>query len=172
MPASSAALMESSSRIDPPGWIIAVIPAFAAASTQSENGKNASDAHHGTFYFIPAVFYRKLQRRDAVGLAGADADGLIVLSQALCRWTFVCLTTFHDEDEGLPSPARSARVLVTHFMSFSMDRAARYRAAARAGRRRLFSYRADPCGWASQGCGRRKQADILFAGRVFRTLCR
>ena len=43
-PASSAALMTSSSRIDPPGWITAVAPASAADSRPSAKGKNASDA--------------------------------------------------------------------------------------------------------------------------------
>ena len=44
IPASSAAAMVSSSRIEPPGWIIHLIPAFAALSIPSRNGKNASDA--------------------------------------------------------------------------------------------------------------------------------
>ena len=43
MPASLQALMLSSSRMDPPGWIIAVMPASLAACTQSAKGKNASD---------------------------------------------------------------------------------------------------------------------------------
>ena len=43
-PASFAAAMTSSSRIDPPGWITAVAPASAAASSPSANGKKASDA--------------------------------------------------------------------------------------------------------------------------------
>ena len=43
-PASSAAAITSSSRIDPPGWITAVAPASTAASSPSANGKNASEA--------------------------------------------------------------------------------------------------------------------------------
>jgi hypothetical protein len=43
-PASSAAAITSSSRIDPPGWITAVAPASAAASNPSAKGKNASEA--------------------------------------------------------------------------------------------------------------------------------
>src|SRR3712207_5483925 len=43
-PASSAAAMTSSSRIDPPGWMTAVAPASAAARSPSANGKKASDA--------------------------------------------------------------------------------------------------------------------------------
>ena len=34
----------SLSRIEPPGWITAVMPALWAISTQSANGKNASEA--------------------------------------------------------------------------------------------------------------------------------
>ncbi len=41
---SSAAAITSSSRIDPPGCITAVIPTLAALSSPSLNGKNASDA--------------------------------------------------------------------------------------------------------------------------------
>ena len=44
MPCSSAALITSSSRIEPPGWITAVAPASIATSSPSANGKNASEA--------------------------------------------------------------------------------------------------------------------------------
>ncbi len=44
IPCSSHASIDSVSLIDPPGWTIALIPFFAASSTQSLNGKNASDA--------------------------------------------------------------------------------------------------------------------------------
>ncbi|MNS60776.1 hypothetical protein D3C72_937870 [compost metagenome] len=36
--------MTSASRIEPPGWITALMPAAAAASMPSRNGKNASEA--------------------------------------------------------------------------------------------------------------------------------
>ena len=45
-------LIESSSRTDPPGWIIAVTPAFAASSTVSGIGKNASDPSALPFAFL------------------------------------------------------------------------------------------------------------------------
>ena len=44
IPCSLAAAMTSASRIEPPGWITAVMPCSAATSTPSRNGKNASDA--------------------------------------------------------------------------------------------------------------------------------
>src|SRR5262249_57157646 len=44
MPWSSAALITSSSRTEPPGWITAVAPASAAAGRPSAEGENASDA--------------------------------------------------------------------------------------------------------------------------------
>src|SRR5690606_4077830 len=44
MPCSSAAAITSASRIEPPGWITALMPASAAASMPSRNGKNASEA--------------------------------------------------------------------------------------------------------------------------------
>ena len=44
MPCSSAAAITSSSRIEPPGWITAAMPAAAAVSMPSRNGKKASEA--------------------------------------------------------------------------------------------------------------------------------
>src|SRR5262249_56209692 len=44
MPWSSAALIPSSSRTEPPGWITAVAPASTAARRPSAKGKNASEA--------------------------------------------------------------------------------------------------------------------------------
>src|SRR5262249_59277154 len=44
MPWSSAALITSSSRTEPPGWITAVAPASTAAGRPSAKGKKASDA--------------------------------------------------------------------------------------------------------------------------------
>ena len=41
---SLAASMDSWSLMLPPGWIMAVIPAYAAVSTASLNGKKASEA--------------------------------------------------------------------------------------------------------------------------------
>ena len=42
MPCSLAAVMTSSSRTEPPGWMMARTPAAAAASTPSRKGKKAS----------------------------------------------------------------------------------------------------------------------------------
>ena len=44
MPCSSQAARVSSSRFEPPGWMIAVTPAAAATSGPSRNGKKASEA--------------------------------------------------------------------------------------------------------------------------------
>ena len=86
---SSAALITSSSRIEPPGWITAVAPASIATSRPSANGKNASDATTEPLVsgsakpsFLRCVL--RLARGDARGidpahLAGADADGGAVL---------------------------------------------------------------------------------------------
>ena len=41
---SSAALITSASRTEPPGWITAVAPASIATNSPSGNGKKASDA--------------------------------------------------------------------------------------------------------------------------------
>ena len=85
MPASSAALITSSSRIEPPGWITAVAPASIATSRPSANGKKASDATTEPLVsgcskpeFLRRIFRLArgdARRIDAAHLAGADADG-------------------------------------------------------------------------------------------------
>ena len=44
IPALSAAAITSSSLIDPPGWITALIPIFISSLNPSAKGKKASDA--------------------------------------------------------------------------------------------------------------------------------
>lgn len=43
-PRAFAASITSSSRMDPPGWMMAVTPASAAVMRPSANGKKASEA--------------------------------------------------------------------------------------------------------------------------------
>ena len=88
-PWSSAALITSSSRIEPPGWITAVAPASIATSRPSANGKNASEAT--TEPLVSGSAKLQLLRRvlglargdarriDPAHLARADADGGAVL---------------------------------------------------------------------------------------------
>src|SRR6476660_926238 len=44
IPCSSAALTTSASRMEPPGWMTAVMPACAAAARPARNGEKAFDA--------------------------------------------------------------------------------------------------------------------------------
>ena len=88
-PASSAAAITSSSRIEPPGWITAVAPASTAASRPSAKGKKASDATAEPIVrgsAQPAFSGRVLRLPggdpggfEPVHLAGADAGGGAVL---------------------------------------------------------------------------------------------
>ena len=88
-PASSAAAITSSSRIEPPGWITAVAPASTAASSPSAKGKKASDATAEPIVrgsAQPAFSAASLRlpggdprRFEPVHLAGADAGGGAVL---------------------------------------------------------------------------------------------
>ena len=88
-PASSAAAMTSSSRIEPPGWMIAVAPASAAARSPSAKGKNASDATTEPIAGLCAAPMSPPMRPgfqggdgravDAAHLPGADANGRTVL---------------------------------------------------------------------------------------------
>src|SRR6188474_722154 len=75
MPCSSAALITSSSRIEPPGWITAVAPASIATSKPSANGKNASDATTKPLVIAPA---RSLRDR----LIVIDGDTAWVVGQS------------------------------------------------------------------------------------------
>ena len=88
-PASSAAAITSSSRIEPPGWITAVAPASAAASRPSAKGKKASDATaepivrgspQPALSAASLAFQAAIRARfQPVHLAGADAGGDAVL---------------------------------------------------------------------------------------------
>ena len=72
-PASSAALITSSSRIEPPGWITAVAPASAAARSPSAKGKKASEA---TTEPLARLSGRPAGLRRLGGLPGGDAGGI------------------------------------------------------------------------------------------------
>ena len=88
-PASSAAAITSSSRIEPPGWITAVAPASTAASRPSAKGKKASEATAEPIVrgSRPAGFLGRVLRLpggdaggfEPVHLAGADPGGGAVL---------------------------------------------------------------------------------------------
>ena len=54
-PSLSAASMTSLSRMEPPGWITAVIPPEAPTSIPSENGKKASEARTPSLADSPAA---------------------------------------------------------------------------------------------------------------------
>jgi hypothetical protein len=78
MPCSSAAAITSSSRIEPPGWMTALMPAAAALSMPSRNGKKASEAitARARQARVLRLDHRDARRVDAAHLAGTDADGL------------------------------------------------------------------------------------------------
>ena len=85
MPCSSAALITSSSRIEPPGWITAVAPASIAASSPSANGKERVGGDHRAFgqrlgelqlaRAASSPCGRDARRIDPAHLSRADADG-------------------------------------------------------------------------------------------------
>src|SRR5260370_898569 len=80
MPASSAALITSSSRIDPPRWITAVAPASIATSRPSANGKNASDATTEPLVIRCTSFASSAaccSLRAAIPAFGEDSNGLV-----------------------------------------------------------------------------------------------
>ena len=83
-PALSTASITSSSRFEPPGWMIAVTPASSASCGPSANGKNASEASEAPVERV-AVLARLLDRDpdrvDAAHLPRADPDRLQVLRE-------------------------------------------------------------------------------------------
>ena len=84
IPAASAASTTSWSRTEPPGWMIAVIPASTASCGPSENGKNASEAIAAPSSEEPAcagLLDREAHGVHAAHLAGADADRGEVVGQ-------------------------------------------------------------------------------------------
>src|SRR6185503_2531583 len=64
-PRDSAAAIDSSSRTDPPGWAIAVMPALAAISTESGNGKKASEQSTAPSTSCPARSALRSAKRTA-----------------------------------------------------------------------------------------------------------
>ena len=83
-PSRSAAAITSSSRTDPPGWMNAVAPCFAASSTPSGNGKNASDADHRAGQRQHRLHGADLDRIHPAHLPRADAHRLA--RRARTRW--------------------------------------------------------------------------------------
>ena len=84
MPAASAASTTSWSRLEPPGWMIAVTPASTASCGPSENGKNASEASAPPVEVglrRAGLVDREPDGVDAAHLAGADADRREVLRE-------------------------------------------------------------------------------------------
>ena len=74
----SADSIDSWSRTEPPGWMMALIPALAISSTLSANGKKASEANSA----VKAVFSLvngKANRSHSVGLTWPNAKCHVVV---------------------------------------------------------------------------------------------
>ncbi len=84
MPCLSAAATTSSSRMLPPGCTTAVAPAAAHTSRPSGNGKNASEATHGSLRGRAVrlgAHHCQARRIDAAHLPRADADQRVLSRQ-------------------------------------------------------------------------------------------
>ena len=139
MPCSSAAAMTSASRTLPPGWITAVMPAAAAASMPSRNGKKASLAQTPADDSIAGPVGGDPRRVEAVLLAGADAEAPADLGRR--RWRSSSpRRTPSRRTAGRPTEPASA--LWTTRPTRRRDRSPRDRVSARAGRRRSAGRRA------------------------------
>ena len=83
--------------MEPPGWMIAPIPASSAIAGPSANGKNASRGEHRALErvaVLAGLLDGDAHRVDAAHLAGADAEGLAVAGEH-DRVRELCLTTVH-----------------------------------------------------------------------------
>ena len=76
MPCSLQAAMVSSSRFEPPGWMIAVMPAAAATSGPSRKGKKASEASTAPRASLAGLVDGDPHRVQPAHLAGAHAQQL------------------------------------------------------------------------------------------------
>ena len=129
-PASSAAAITSSSRSEPPGWITAVAPASAAASSPSAKGKKASEAttepcvsgvvDPGRLRRVGGLDRGDPRRIDAAHLPGADADRRAVLGVDDGVRLHVLRDAEGEEEVGR-TPLRSARASVTTRQSALRD---------------------------------------------------
>ena len=112
IPAASAAAIVSTSRIEPPGWMIAVAPAFAISCTPSANGKNASEPTEEPFTsscaFITAVF------TDSTRLVWPPPMAVVRSPFAkTIAFDFTCFTTFHAKRRSRHSCSVGARRVMT-----------------------------------------------------------
>ena len=95
MPAASAASTTSSSRTEPPGWMIAVTPASIASCGPSANGKNASEASAAPCSDSAVrLLDREAHRVHAAHLAGADARPVARSLASTIALERTCLQTF------------------------------------------------------------------------------
>src|SRR5713101_8415488 len=109
-PSRSAAAITSGSRTEPPGWITAVAPAFAASSTPSGNGKNASEATtlpaSGVCAFITAIFTESTRL-----ICPAPTPSVAPSFANTMAFDFTCLHTFHANRIVRSSSAVGARLV-------------------------------------------------------------
>src|SRR5581483_9941722 len=121
-PAASIASTTAGSRIEPPGWMIAVIPASIATCGPSGNGKNASDAMTATE--MSEADFSIASRTESTRLI-CPAPIPIVPSSRLSTIAFdrTCLHTFHANDSSFHS-ASVGRRSVTTCMSARSSRSA------------------------------------------------
>ena len=107
-PACSAAATTSSSRTEPPGWMIAVTPASIASSGPSAKGKNASEASAAPFSESACGL---LDRRGAPSRRGSSGPRRCRASRgrgrARSRWTSRGARCAR-RTAGRPTPPRTA----------------------------------------------------------------
>ena len=123
MPYWSAALITSSSFIEPPGWMTAVMPCLPAMSILSMNGKKASEAMTAPFTSSPAspAFITAMRVESIRDIWPAPMPIVIRPFASTMALLLTCLQTFHAKSMSSSSLSFGAR-LVAVFKSAALPR--------------------------------------------------
>ncbi len=98
IPASSHAFITYSSRIEPPGWIILVIPALLASSIASSFGKNASLAQVAPFE-RPLDFIMAITIESTLDIWPAPTPTVFVPCDKTIAFDLTCFTIFQPKSK-------------------------------------------------------------------------
>src|SRR3989338_6034738 len=98
IPASSHAFITYSSLMEPPGWIILVMPAFLASSIASSLGKNASLAQVAPLE-SPLDFIMAMTIESTLDIWPAPIPTVLVACDRTIAFDLTCFAIFHPKSK-------------------------------------------------------------------------